>query len=249
MYLKEETINTKKVKQDVNKFILKSLIDGSINKVSLIENTLNELGITDNDKIDTSTESKFTLYKGIIGTVLAELNKSEKISLSGSKNKQVVSLVNKEKEVKKTSVKKEVKVKYDANNPDNYYDEGSLLDKKGNLNILGVNMDYATGQLSASIKTDDGYIEILLPEGSTYRATDSFDLTSLASGLSAVQQGVAPVVTKDKNGNDVVVYIPLEKGYIPGTKILGSDYISAVEQDMNIILGDLFNFFGAEDIN
>ena len=95
-----------------------------------------------------------------------------------------------------------------------------LLDKKGNLNILGVNMDYATGQLSASIKTDDGYIEILLPEGSTYRATDSFDLSSLASGLSAVQQGVAPVVTKDKNGNDVVVYIPLEKGYIPGTKIL-----------------------------
>lgn len=124
-----------------------------------------------------------------------------------------------------------------------------LLDKKGNLNILGVNMDYATGQLSASIKTDDGYIEILLPEGSTYRATDSFDLSSLASGLSAVQQGVAPVVTKDKNGNDVVVYIPLEKGYIPGTKILGSDYISAVEQDMNVILGDLFNFFGAEDIN
>lgn len=124
-----------------------------------------------------------------------------------------------------------------------------LLDKKGNLNILGVNMDYATGQLSASIKTDDGYVEILLPEGSTYRATDSFDLTSLASGLSAVQQGVAPVVTKDKNGNDVVVYIPLEKGYIPGTKILGSDYISAVEQDMNVILGDLFNFFGAEDIN
>lgn len=106
---KEEVINTKKVKQDVSKFILKSLIDGSINKVHLIENTLNELGITDNDKIDTSTESKFTLYKGIIGTVLAELNKSDKIIVSGSKNKQVVSLVAKEKEVKKTSPKKETK--------------------------------------------------------------------------------------------------------------------------------------------
>ena len=107
--VKEEVINTKKVKQDVNKFILKSLIDGSINKVHLIENTLNELGITENDKIDTSTESKFTLYKGIIGTVLAELNKSDKIAISGSKNKQVVSLVAKEKEVKKTSAKKETK--------------------------------------------------------------------------------------------------------------------------------------------
>ena len=106
----DEKINTKKVKQDVNKFILKSLIDGSINKVHLIEDTLNELGITESDKIDTSTESKYTLYKGIIGTVLAELNKSEKIVLSGSKNKQMVSLFNKEeKEVKKTSNKKEVK--------------------------------------------------------------------------------------------------------------------------------------------
>ena len=106
----EEKINTKKVKQDVNKFILKSLIDGSINKVHLIENTLNELGITESDKIDTSTESKYTLYKGIIGTVLAELNKSEKIVVSGSKNKQMVSLFNKEeKEVKKTSNKKETK--------------------------------------------------------------------------------------------------------------------------------------------
>lgn len=106
---KEDKINTKKVKQDVNKFILKSLIDGSINKVLLIENTLNELGITEDDKIDTSTESKYTLYKGIIGTVLAELNKSDKILVSGSKNKQVVSLNVKEKEVKKASVKKETK--------------------------------------------------------------------------------------------------------------------------------------------
>ena len=105
----EEKINTKKVKQDVNKFILKSLIDGSINKVHLIENTLNELGITDSDKIDTSTESKYTLYKGIIGTVLAELNKSEKIVVSGSKNKQMISLLKEEKEVKKTSNKKETK--------------------------------------------------------------------------------------------------------------------------------------------
>ena len=105
----EEKINTKKVKQDVNKFILKSLIDGSINKVHLIENTLNELGITESDKIDTSTESKYTLYKGIIGTVLAELNKSEKIVVSGSKNKQMISLLKEEKEVKKTSNKKETK--------------------------------------------------------------------------------------------------------------------------------------------
>ena len=113
----EERVNTKKVKQEVSKFILESLENDSISKNTLIEDTLNLLGVTDSDKNDTSTESKYTLLKGIIGTVLAELTKSNQISISGSKNKQVVSLVKVEKKkvvkkvekkVSKTS-KKEVK--------------------------------------------------------------------------------------------------------------------------------------------
>ena len=105
----DEKINAKKIKQDVNEFILKNLEKGSINKVNLIENTLNELGVSENDKLDTSTESKYTLYKGIIGTVLAELTKSKKISVSGSKNKQVVALIKEEKVKKEKEVKKEEK--------------------------------------------------------------------------------------------------------------------------------------------
>ena len=113
----EERVNTKKVKQEVSKFILESLENDSISKNTIIEDTLNLLGVTDSDKNDTSTESKYTLLKGIIGTVLAELTKSNQISISGSKNKQVVSLVKVEKKkvvkkvekkVSKTS-KKEVK--------------------------------------------------------------------------------------------------------------------------------------------
>lgn len=113
----EERVNTKKVKQEVSKFILESLENDSISKNTLIEDTLNLLGVTESDKNDTSTESKYTLLKGIIGTVLAELTKSNQISISGSKNKQVVSLVKVEKKkvvkkvekkVSKTS-KKEVK--------------------------------------------------------------------------------------------------------------------------------------------
>lgn len=113
----EERVNTKKVKQEVSKFILESLENDSISKNTLIEDTLNILGVTESDKNDTSTESKYTLLKGIIGTVLAELTKSNQISISGSKNKQVVSLVKVEKKkvvkkvekkVSKTS-KKEVK--------------------------------------------------------------------------------------------------------------------------------------------
>ena len=47
-------------------------------------------------------------------------------------NEHVISIF----ELKENPVKKEVKVKYDANNPDNYYDEGSLLDKKGKRNLI-----------------------------------------------------------------------------------------------------------------
>ena len=107
-----ERVNTKKVKQEVNKFILKNLTEGDVNRNKLTEITLKEIGISDDDRLDTSTESKFTLYKGIIGTVLAELNKSGVIALSGSKNKQVVSLVKKEeknKKEKKVSKKEEKK--------------------------------------------------------------------------------------------------------------------------------------------
>ena len=56
---------------------MENLQNGSINKNILIESTLKELGITESDRLDTSTESKYTLCKGIIGTVLA-LTKSAK---------------------------------------------------------------------------------------------------------------------------------------------------------------------------
>lgn len=105
----EEKINAKKIKQDVNEFILKSLEKNSINKQNLIENTLKELNINEDDKLDTSTESKYTLYKGIIGTVIAELTKSNKISVSGNKNKQVIALVKVEKIKKERIVKEEKK--------------------------------------------------------------------------------------------------------------------------------------------
>ena len=106
-----EKINTKKIKQEVNKFILKNLEEGAVNKAKLTENTLKEIGVSENDRLDTSTESKFTLYKGIIGTVLAELTKSGVIEVSGSKNKQVISLKTKEEIEKKEkkSTKKEEK--------------------------------------------------------------------------------------------------------------------------------------------
>lgn len=124
-----------------------------------------------------------------------------------------------------------------------------LLDSKGNLNILGVNMDYATGQLSASIKTKKGYMEILIPKESTFEAFDSTDLMQYAKSISAVQQGMYPVYTRNEEGKLVLNYAPLENDYIPEIKMSGSDYINYAQQEMDLILGDLFNVFKLGNIN
>lgn len=125
-----------------------------------------------------------------------------------------------------------------------------LLDDKGKLNILGVNMDYATGQRSVSLKTKDGYMEVVLPKGSSFRAEDPSDLAEFAYGLNTVQQGMVPIKTTNEKGETIVDYIPLdENGYIPGTDILGSDYVSSTEKKMNLIFGDLFNYFGTNNTN
>ena len=125
-----------------------------------------------------------------------------------------------------------------------------LLDKNGKLNMLGINLDPATGQLSAKVKSPKGeYMEILLPDGVGYQADDASDLRNNAFGYSAVSQGMYPVYTKDSNGNPVLNFIPLNNGYIPNTTMLGTDYLDDAEQEMAIMFGDLFNFFGAEDVN
>lgn len=125
----------------------------------------------------------------------------------------------------------------------------NLLDSDGTLNILGVNMDYATGQLSASLKTKKGYIEILIPEEATFEAFDSTDLMQYAQSITAVQQGVYPVYTRNEEGKLVLNYIPLENDYIPELKMSGSDYVDYAQQEMDLIFGDLFNVFKLEDIN
>lgn len=125
-----------------------------------------------------------------------------------------------------------------------------LLDNKGNLNLLAVNLDPATGQLSAQVKTPKGkYIEMLLPDAVTYQATDAEDLRNAAFSFSTLAQGMHPVISLDEDGNPKIEYEPLEKGYIPGTKILGTDYQDTILDEMKIMFGDMFNLFGTHNTN
>ena len=105
----EKKVNTKKLKRDISEFILKNLKSGSLSKEDLTDITLMKFGINEIEKLDTSTDSKFTLYKGIIGSTLSEFNKNQIITISGNKNQQFVSLTKVEKETKKQKQIKETK--------------------------------------------------------------------------------------------------------------------------------------------
>ena len=125
-----------------------------------------------------------------------------------------------------------------------------LLDKNGKLKMLGVTEDPATGQLSAKIKTPKGeYMEILLPDGVGYQADDASDLRRAALSYSAVASGYHPIIGYDDSGKPVIKYEPLDNGYLPGTNILGTDYLDTLLEDKKIMLGNLLNFFGPEDVN
>ncbi len=109
----DKKVNTKQLKREISQFILKNLEKGSVNKEHLTDLTLEQFGIDSVAKLDTSTDSKFTLYKGIIGSTLSEFNKSKIVNITGTKNKQIISLA-KVKEVKK-EVKKETEIKKEKN--------------------------------------------------------------------------------------------------------------------------------------
>lgn len=115
----DKKVDTKKLKRDISEFILNNLKSGSVAKDSLTDITLEKFGINEVEKLDTSTDSKYTLYKGLIGSTLSEFNKNKIVNITGNKNNLVVSLVKLEKEVKKEkkeNKKIEIKKEVKANN-------------------------------------------------------------------------------------------------------------------------------------
>ena len=73
----DKKIDTKKLKRDISEFILNNLKSGSVTKDTLTDITLEKFGINEVEKLDTSTDSKYTLYKGLIGSTLSEFNKNK----------------------------------------------------------------------------------------------------------------------------------------------------------------------------
>ena len=115
----DKKVDTKKLKRDISEFILNNLKSGSVAKDSLTDITLEKFGINEVEKLDTSTDSKYTLYKGLIGSTLSEFNKNKIVNITGNKNNLVVSLVKLEKEgkkEKKENKKIETKKEVKANN-------------------------------------------------------------------------------------------------------------------------------------
>ena len=142
----DKKINTKQLKKEISQFILDTLESGAVHKEQLLDITLGKFGIDEVAKLDTSTDSKFTLYKGIIGSTLSEFNKSKIVNITGVKNKQIVSLA----KVKET--KKEVKTKIETK-------EKNQKNKKEVVKVNSKNKD-----LNSVIESFDGEISNTLDQ-------------------------------------------------------------------------------------
>lgn len=122
-----------------------------------------------------------------------------------------------------------------------------LLDK-GNLDIVSVHIDYATGQRSFKVKTKKGIKEFLMPKGSTYNADDDRQLQEHATVLNGLNRGVA--LSRDNNGR--IKEIPVRDGVMynwpDGFRGTVEEYKAYIKQEMDIMFGDSFNYFGAENI-
>lgn len=121
-----------------------------------------------------------------------------------------------------------------------------LLDDKGNLDIISVHMDYGTGQRSFKVKTKDGIREFLMPAGASYDANDAKQLNEHATMLNALNNGYA---LSYKNGE--VTQVPVRQGVMydwpDGFRGTVEDYKLYIKRNMDVMFGDSFNYFGAQN--
>lgn len=123
-----------------------------------------------------------------------------------------------------------------------FTDLESLYDDKGNLNILRINMDYATGERSFMIKTSKGDIrEFIIPDSASYEAEDPRTLASITTNIREVEQGYTTGYVK-KDGKLIEVRVPL-------TPEEQATKLEELYTNADLIFGSIFNIFGANTVN
>ena len=123
-----------------------------------------------------------------------------------------------------------------------------LLDKDGKLNLISINMDYATGQRTFRVKTEKGVREFLMPVGSSFKRGDQEQLETMATEINGLYNGY--VFEIDSKGNTIKKPVKKGKTYQFPDGFVGTttDRIAYLKQEMDIIFGDSVNYWGAQNI-
>lgn len=116
-----------------------------------------------------------------------------------------------------------------------------LLDNKGKLNILSIDMDYTTGERTFTIKDKNGKIrEFRLPEDASFEADDQLLLNANAAKLRELE-------SKISNGEIIDDGKTLYK--TPYGNITVEEYREMLQDDLDYIFASILNYMGKNNIN
>lgn len=106
-----------------------------------------------------------------------------------------------------------------------------LLDDKGKLNILSIDMDYTTGERTFTIKDKDGKLrEFRMPDDASFEAEDVADINRLTNDIRILS-------TQNPDAIDI------------NTGLTVKEALEQAQQDADLIFASILNYMGKNNIN
>lgn len=106
-----------------------------------------------------------------------------------------------------------------------------LLDDKGKLNIISIDMDYTTGERTFTIKDKNGKLrEFRMPEDASFEAEDVADINRLTNDIRILS-------TQNPDAIDV------------NTGLTVKEALEQTQQEVDLIFASILNYMGKNNIN
>lgn len=116
-----------------------------------------------------------------------------------------------------------------------------LLDNKGKLNILSIDMDYTTGERTFTIKDKNGKLrEFRMPDDASFESTDQLALETNSSYLRKLESDIDAGLIID---DDKTLYVT------PYGNITASQYREMLQDELDSVFASILNYMGKNNIN
>lgn len=124
-----------------------------------------------------------------------------------------------------------------------------LLNDKGVLDIVSIDMDYSTGEMTFTVRDKKGKMrDFIMPVGASFEADDAKTIQEQTNIIHDAYRGYH---TMYNNKTREYVKVPIEQylnKYHPNIKSV-QEYIEYIQDEADLIFGNILNYVGAEDIN